>query len=316
MPWKERYTISDERSLADDEIRWPQDARCCVGITVDLSVAAGPDGIRAADLTTPEAEFGANQGLSALLAVLKRYDLRATFAVPAVLAHIYAEQVRALVAQGHEVATHGFKHEDVSALKREDERQRITRATEMLAEVTGQGPEGWFSLPRQGDPFAGGTISPNTMDLLIEAGYAYMGNGLADDIPHYWVTDFASRRAIVTLPYYYHFDDQFFLMFPRRGTGLEHPDDLFRNWKGEFDAQYKRSRHFHMTLHPHHIGWCTRLQLLADFLSYLRGFPSLWNPTGAECARYWQETYPASAYLRLEPRILPGLPRRLGVAHL
>ena len=79
MPWKERYTISDEKSLADDEIRWPQGARCCVCITVDLSIAVGRDGIRAADLTTPEAEFGANQGLSALLAVLKRYDLRATF---------------------------------------------------------------------------------------------------------------------------------------------------------------------------------------------------------------------------------------------
>ena len=95
MPWKERYTISDEKSLADDEIRWPQGARCCVGITVDLSVAAGPDGIRAADLTTPEAEFGANQGLGALLAV------RATFAVPAVLAKIHAEQIRALAAEGH-----------------------------------------------------------------------------------------------------------------------------------------------------------------------------------------------------------------------
>jgi hypothetical protein len=41
MPWKERYTISDEKSLGDDEIRWPQGARCCVGITVDLSVAVG-----------------------------------------------------------------------------------------------------------------------------------------------------------------------------------------------------------------------------------------------------------------------------------
>src|SRR5271165_3325672 len=97
MPWKERYTISDEKSLADDEIRWPQGARCCVGITVDLSLAVGPEGIRAADLTTPEAEFGANQGLSALLAVLQRYDLKATFAVPAVIANIYADRIRALI---------------------------------------------------------------------------------------------------------------------------------------------------------------------------------------------------------------------------
>ena len=32
--------------------------------------------------------------------------------------------------------------------------------------------------------------------------------------------------------------DQFFLMFPRKGTGLEHPDALLRNWRGEFAAQY------------------------------------------------------------------------------
>ena len=199
----------------------------------------------------------------------------------------------------------------MSGLEREDEHDRIARTTEIIAEVTGRRPEGWFSLPRQGDPFAGGTISPNTMDLLIEAGYAYMGNGLADDIPHYWVTDFASRRAILTLPYYYHFDDQFFLMFPRKGTGLEHPDALARNWRAEFDAQYKRGRHFHMTLHPRHIGWCNRLQLLDDLLSYMRGFPGLWNPTGAECARYWLETYPASAYLRLEPGIWRDYPGSL-----
>ena len=49
----------------------------------------------------------------------------------------------------------------------------------------------------------------------------YMGNGLADDIPHYWVTDFAARRAILAMPYYYHYDDTWFLLFPRKGTGLE-----------------------------------------------------------------------------------------------
>ena len=149
--------------------------------------------------------------MSALLAVLRRYDLKATFAVPGVLAHIYADRVRALVTEGHEIAAHGFKHEDVSGLERDVERERIVRTTEILSEVTGRRPTGWFSLPRQGDPFAGGTISPNTMDLLPDAGYAYMGNGLADDVPHYWVTDFASRRAMLTLPYYYHFDDQFVL---------------------------------------------------------------------------------------------------------
>jgi len=311
MPWKDGYTISDEKSLADDEVRWPGVARCCVSITVDLSIASGPEGICAADLKTPPALFGMGQGLAAVLGMLRRYDLKATFAVPAVIAHINPDKIRALAGEGHEIAAHGFKHEDVSALERSDESQRIARATDVFAGLTGRRPAGWFSLPRQGDPFAGGTISPNTMQLLIEAGYTYMGNGLADDIPHYWVTDFATRQAILTLPYYYHFDDQFFLMFPRRGTGLEHPDTLFRNWKAEFETQYRRGRHFNMTLHPQHIGWCNRLQLLDDFLAHLRSFPDLWNPTGEECARYWLETYPASSYLRLEPSIWQDYPGSL-----
>jgi peptidoglycan/xylan/chitin deacetylase (PgdA/CDA1 family) len=311
MPWKQGYTVSDEKSLADDDIQWPGGARCCVSITIDLSIAAGPEGIRAADLRTPPALFGTGEGLAAVLALLRRYELKATFAVPAVIAHIYADKIRAIAGEGHEIAAHGFKHEDVSALQRAEEGERIARTTEILATVTGRRPAGWFSLPRQGDPFAGGAISPNTMQLLIEAGYAYMGNGLADDIPHYWVTDFANRQAILTLPYYYHFDDQFFLMFPRRGTGLEHPDALFRNWKAEFDAQYRRGRHFHMTLHPQHIGWCNRLQLLHEFLAYMRSFPELWNPSGEQCARYWLQTYPASSYLKLEPCVWQDYPGSL-----
>ena len=111
------------------------------------------------------------------------------------------------------------------------------------------------------------------MDLLIDAGYEYMGNGLADDIPHYWVTDFAARRAMLTLPYYYHFDDQWFLMFPRKGTGLEHADDLFRNWRAEFDAQYKRGRQFSMVLHP----GCRRVvqpaAVAGGFSTHMRSFP-------------------------------------------
>ena len=221
MPWKDGYTISDEKSLAD--------ARCPLarGKALRRPHRRRPErrqrtrrASSARDIRSAAGRFGASEGLDLVLAALARHGLKATFAVPAVMAEIDPARIKALIARGHEVAAHGFKHEDVSALSRErGERARIDLTTKILTDVTGRRPAGWFSLPRQKDPFAGGTISPNTMDLLIEAGYAYMGNGLADDIPHYWVTDFASRRAILTLPYYYHFDDQFFCMFPRAGLG-------------------------------------------------------------------------------------------------
>ena len=303
MPWKQGYTISNERSLSDSDVRWPNGNRCCFSITVDLSVARGPTGIDVADLERPEAFFALNDGLEQVLTVLRKHGFRATFAVPAVIAKIYPSVLRQLVAEGHEIAANGFRHEDVTNLSRENEASRIAATTEILADVIGRRPDGWFSMPRQGDPFAGGTISPNTIDLLIDAGYVWFGNGLADDIPHHWVTDFATARTILALPYYYHFDDQFFLMFPPKGTGLEHADSLFRNWRAEFEAQYKRGRHFSMTLHPLGSGWCNRAELLDRFLAHARGFPGLWNPTGTECARYWMATYPAGTHLALEPSI-------------
>ena len=40
-------------------------------------------------------------------------------------------------------------------------------------------------------------------------------------------------------------------------------------------------------------------------------YPSLWNPTAAECARYWLETYPADTHSRLEPSIWQDYPGSL-----
>jgi peptidoglycan/xylan/chitin deacetylase (PgdA/CDA1 family) len=288
MPWKDGYTISDEKTRFDDEVRWPEGKKCCFSITVDLSVASGPEGITAADLASPKAQFGLREGLDGVKGALDRFGLKATFATPAAMAQVQARRLRALTQEGHEIAAEGFRHEDVSGLTREDEAARIDLTTKVLSEVTGRRPEGWFSLPRQGDPFAGGTISPRTMDLLLNSGYAWFGNGLADDIPHWWVTDAASRRAILTMPYYYHYDDQWFLLFPTKGTGLEHADSLFRNWRAEFDAQYRRGRHFHMTLHPYASGFGHRLRLLETFFQHVSGLPGVWNETASAVAAHWR----------------------------
>ena len=134
------------------------------------------------------------------------------------------------MTSGHEIAAGGWKHEDVSTLSVEEERERIALTTDTLERIVGRRPKGWFSLPRQQDAFAVGSVSTATMSLLIDAGYSYMGNGLADDAPHYWVADVQQRKTILTLPYHYSCDDQFFLMFPSEGTGLDRVNALKRNW--------------------------------------------------------------------------------------
>ena len=86
MPWKQNYTATDEVSLKDDEISWPGGRRCCVAVNVDLSLARGPDGVAPSDLSDYRAMFGLHEGMIQVLATLARYDIKATFTVPAAMA--------------------------------------------------------------------------------------------------------------------------------------------------------------------------------------------------------------------------------------
>jgi peptidoglycan/xylan/chitin deacetylase (PgdA/CDA1 family) len=265
------------------------------------------------DLRTAASPCGTQGGIHSLLDGVQRCNMPATFAVPAVIAAISPATVRAILEHGHEVAAHGCKHEAVSPLDKGQEQARLEATTASLPRIPGQRPAGWYSLPRQRDPFTVGTVSPHPIDLLSNAGYDYMGNGLADDIPYYWVTDVQTSRALLTLPYYYHFNDQYFLMFPPPGlgSGLENPKPFLTNCTLEFDAQYKRGRYFSMVLHPHIIGFGHRMRLLEAIFSHMQDFPGVWNPTATQCAQYWQTQYPANATLHLEPSIWQDHPGSL-----
>src|SRR5215813_11868462 len=103
MPWKTNYTISDEVSLSDKDIVWPDHNRCCFNVVVDLSLASGPEGLVPSDVTTPDAVFAMGDGLAGLLDVLASHRIVATFAVPAAMVKIYPKAVEAVLKHGHEV---------------------------------------------------------------------------------------------------------------------------------------------------------------------------------------------------------------------
>ena len=311
MPWKHGYTISDEVGIKDAAIRWPDGKRMAAHIVVNLSLASGPAGITRADIESGPAAFAINEGLDLLLAALARQSFPVTVAVPAVMARALAPRLRAMRAAGHEIAALGVKHEDTSDFSRADEANVIRLATDVLADVVGERPVGWFTLPRQLDRYGVGTLSPSTIELLLDAGYTYFGNGLADDAPHYWVTDPTTRRAMLALPYYYHFDDQHFCMFPAKGTGLENSDMLIRNLRAELAAQWRRGRYFTMVLHPQHAGWCNRLGPIDAFLADMAKLSGLWMATGRDIARHWLKAHPPETNLALEPSIWKDYPGSL-----
>jgi peptidoglycan/xylan/chitin deacetylase (PgdA/CDA1 family) len=305
MPWKDRYTVCDEKSLVDDDVSWPSKQQIAVRVVVDYSVDAVGDGIGHTDINRSVIAHARGVQVWRLLDLFDKYGVRATFAVPAIMAEAFGDNVREASQRGHEIAAHGYLHEDVSKLDRQEEERRLRLTTDLLEDVAGNRPVGWFSLPTRNDPDGCGYLSSNTMALLDEAGYSYFGNGLADDIPYYWIYDYETRKNVLTLPYYYHFDDQWFISFPGVGAavGSENPAALYTNWRREFDASYRRGRCFSMVIHPYLIQCTYGLEVLERFFIHMTAFPGIWCATGAEIADHWQATYPAATHLNLTESI-------------
>jgi peptidoglycan/xylan/chitin deacetylase (PgdA/CDA1 family) len=253
--------------------RYPDGVRLAVNFTVDFDAQLFRRVLNELPLELAQGEFGGRTGIWRLLELFDRHRIGLTIFTPGRIAELYPASLREAARCGFEIANHMWEH----------------------------------------DRYAGGALSPHTVDLLIDAGYQYLGNGLADDIPHYWVTDAAARRCLLAMPYYYQSDDQFFLMFPApgRGSALERPAPLRANWLGELEATRAFGRCFAITIHPRLIAWGGRLTLLEEVLASLQSGPRVWTTTALACARWFATAYPASTALRLEPSIWQDHPGSL-----
>jgi polysaccharide deacetylase family protein (PEP-CTERM system associated) len=106
--------------------------------------------------------------IEALLATLERHEARGTFFILGWIAEHRPQVVRAIAAAGHEIASHGFWHERVTALDRDSFRDDVRsskRALEDLisAEVIGYRAPSFSIVPGWEWAF----------DVLLEEGYKY-----------------------------------------------------------------------------------------------------------------------------------------------
>ncbi|MBI2833663.1 MAG: polysaccharide deacetylase family protein [Acidobacteria bacterium] len=77
---------------------------------------------------------------SQILDVLRKYDARATFFVLGLRAQAHPEVLRRAVAEGHEVANHGWDHAPLPLRSPAYIRHTIARTSALIAQITGRRP--------------------------------------------------------------------------------------------------------------------------------------------------------------------------------
>jgi peptidoglycan/xylan/chitin deacetylase (PgdA/CDA1 family) len=130
------------------------------------------------------------------------------------------EVLEAHVKRGDELISHGRNQvERQIEMTLEQEREMVKDVTQTMTRRSGMKPVGWMS------PYL--TPSPNTTDLLVEAGYSYcMDWGLCDEQP-FWVK--AKGGPLLAMPYPIELNDQPAVVY-RRNTGAEYAEMLVDNF--------------------------------------------------------------------------------------
>jgi len=152
---------------------WPNGARCAVALSFDSDhetneLREGGESIG----KLSQGQYGNRQGVPRILKVLQRYDVKASFYVPAVTALLYPDEQCDLAAQGHEIGIHGWIHERNSVLPYEAEKDLMLRSSDVLEKITGFRPVGMRTPSWD--------FSPNTLALTRDMGLIYDSSLMAD----------------------------------------------------------------------------------------------------------------------------------------
>lgn len=223
-------------------------------------------------------EFGV-VGAKRILALLRKFDIRATWFIPGHTLETYPQVCREIAAHGHEVGHHGWFHVAPAGLSREQEESALVRANEAIRSVTGSFARGYRSPSWD--------LSPHSVELLLKHGFKYDSSMMADDYTPYRVrqgdvitgdqpTVFGRPSPLLEMPVSWSLDDFPAFEFTRTSAfllpGLANANLVMENWIEDF-LYMKENLDWGVTtytFHPQVIARGHRVRMLERMIARLR----------------------------------------------
>lgn len=257
--------------------RWPDNARVAVTLTFDFQggedVRPEPDGTRDHEEYT-QCEYGPHTGIWRILRILDEEKVKATFMTCGAIAERFPDAVKAIVANGHEIAGHGYHHEVARNLTRDQEREVMRKTVDMIRNRTGHRPFGWRSC----------TQSPNSLELLMEHGFLWNSNSFSHDLPFLWQSN---GRTLVELPRQPFGDGR---TYQHRHNDAGNPHDTLLIWKAMFDEFHDKSQlaptYCPFQFHPYISSRPGRAKTLRSIIQHMKAADGVWFASGSEVARW------------------------------
>jgi peptidoglycan-N-acetylglucosamine deacetylase len=262
---------------------WKNGARCAVALSFDSDHETNElrDGGESIGRMS-QGQYGNRVGIPRILKTLSDNDIKATFFVPAVVGLLYPDEQRRVIAEGHEIGLHGWIHELNTKVPPQDERDLHFRAADTLEKITGVRPVGMRTPSWD--------FSQVTLKIQRELGLLYDSSLMADDDPYEIIED-GEPTGIVELPVEWIRDDAVYFNMNRFTAHRPYtpPTAVLDIFRREFDRAYEEGGLFLLTMHPHVIGYRSRITILEELIRHIRGHDDVWFATHADIAAYAAE---------------------------
>jgi peptidoglycan/xylan/chitin deacetylase (PgdA/CDA1 family) len=262
---------------------WKNGARCAFALSFDADHETNElrDGGKSIGRMA-WGEYGTRVGVPRILKLLKKYDVPATFYVPAVAAMLHPEEQRQVIAEGHEIGIHGWIHELNSVLPYEVERDLMMRSADELEKITGVRAVG-LRTPSW-------DFSPNTLKIEKDMGLLYDSSLMADEDCYELLLD-GTPSGVIELPVEWVRDDAVYFMMHRFQSLRPHtpPASVLDIFRREFEAAYEEGGIFQLTTHPHIIGYRSRIWIIEELIRMAKAKGDVWFATHADVARFAKE---------------------------
>lgn len=219
-------------------------------------------------------EYGMRVGFWRFLEVLGARGLKATFAVNGSACSIYEEACRSARDAGWEFMGHCFVQRPMHKL--DDQRTAIADTIKAISDFTGKPVRGWES--------PGLTETEDTIDLLAEAGIAYVADWVLDEQP---VPITTRAGEIVSVPYTVEVNDVVISAVQQHAS-----DEILRRGRDQFDRLFldgaKAPRVMAISIHPYLTGVPHRIKYLEALYDYILGHDGVVLWTGAEILDWYK----------------------------
>lgn len=225
-------------------------------------------------------EYGSRAGFWRLMRLFRRRRIPITVFAVAMALQRNPDAARAMIEEGHEVASHGWRWIDYQDVDEAVEREHLHRAVAVIEALTSERPLGWYA----------GRTSPRTQRLVAEAGgFLYDADSYADDLP-YWIKVAGKDHLIV--PYTLDANDMRFAT----AQGFNSGDQFFAYLRDSFDVLYAEGaetpKMMSVGLHCRIAGRPGRIAALERFLDHVQRHDKVWICRRVDIARHWRMLHP------------------------